>query len=290
MRLNAPAGFQFEATVFSHGWCQLPPFDFQREPSLRLNRIQQLADGTLLDIQAEADDLGIWVNVDQVLSEAQVNDVRAVVSRCLSLEQDLRAFYDYLRHQPDYAWVEPAGAGRMLKAPTVWEDLAKTLLTTNTTWAMTRQMAGRLVALGDSHAGGHAFPIPEQVAAFTPEALNDQVRAGYRGAYLHQLAASIAEGQVDVESWYNSALPSTELYKRIRGLKGFGDYAAGSVMRLLGRHDTLGIDSVARDMYRRRFNNGEKATDAAIHAHYESFGQWRGLMMWMDVIAPEESS
>ena len=106
------------------------------------------------------------------------------------------------------------GAGRLLKAPTVWEDLVKTLLTTNTTWAMTRQMVGRLVTLGAAHADGHAFPTPEQVAALTPDALNDHVRAGYRGAYLHDLAVAIVEGRVDVEGWYNSDLPNrTDLYK-----------------------------------------------------------------------------
>ena len=290
MNFATPVGFQFEATIFSHGWYQLLPFGHRREPSVGLSRIQQLADGTLVHIQIEADDSGLSFTVDQALSESQAKEVHAVVSRCLSLEQDVQAFYDFLREVPGYGWVEPAGAGRMLKAPSVWEDLAKTLLTTNTTWAMTKQMVGRLVMLGDAHAGGHTFPTPSQIAAFTPERLNEQVRAGYRGAYLHALAESIMSGRVDVEAWYGSDLPSDELYQQIRGLKGFGDYAAGSVLRLLGRHDTLGIDSVVRDMYRTRFNGGEKATDAAIRAHYEPYDKWRGLMMWMDVIAPGETA
>jgi hypothetical protein len=37
------------------------------------------------------------------------------------------------------------------------------------------------------------------------------------------------------ESWRNGDLSSAELYKQLRGIKGFGDYAAGSMMRLLGR-------------------------------------------------------
>ena len=117
--------------------------------------------------------------------------------------------------------------------------------------------------------------------------LNEQVRAGYRGAYLHELATRIAEGVVDVESWLESDLPTSALYKQIRGLKGFGDYAASSVLRLLGRHDYLGIDSVARAMFRQKHANGETFSDAAIHAHYDPFGEWRGLVMWMDVIAED---
>jgi hypothetical protein len=40
-------------------------------------------------------------------------------------------------------------AGRLLVSPTVWEDLAKTLLTTNTTWGATVQMCRRLLTLGE---------------------------------------------------------------------------------------------------------------------------------------------
>lgn len=287
MQLTGPADFCFEATIFSHGWCQLPPFDFQQEPAARLSRIQRLSDGILVRIEVEADDDGLSLTTDQRLTDSQADEVRSIMSRCLGFEQDLSAFYDFVHDHPGYQWVEPAGAGRLLKGPTVWEDLVKTLLTTNTTWAMTRQMVGRLVTLGDAGAGGHVFPTPEQVVALSPEALDDHVRAGYRGAYLHQLAVSIAEGRVDVEAWHTHDLPSEAIYKQIRGLKGFGDYATGSVMRLLGRHDTLGIDSVAREMFRTRFNGGEAVSDATIRAHYEPFGPWRGLMMWMDVIAPE---
>lgn len=289
--LTPPVDFRFTPTVFSHGWVQLPPFDHDREPYLILRRILRLTDGTLVQVQVRAgsDDHTLNITADRALDDTQADEIRAILRRCLSMEQDLAAFYDTLREHAAYQWVMQAGAGRMLTGATVWEDLAKTLLTTNTTWTMTRQMVARLVTLGDAHAQGHAFPTPQQVAALSPEALNDHVRAGYRGAYLHALAESIAEGRVNVEAWYNSDLPSMELYKQIRSLKGFGDYAAGSVLRLLGRHDFLGIDSVARDMYRVKFNAGEKAPDSAIIAHYEPYGEWRGLMLWMDVIAPEET-
>ena len=58
MKLVTPPDFQFEATIFSHGWCQLPPFAFQRDPGAQLSRIQQLADGTLVQFTLEADEAG----------------------------------------------------------------------------------------------------------------------------------------------------------------------------------------------------------------------------------------
>jgi hypothetical protein len=84
-----------------------------------------------------------------------------------------------------------------------------------------------------------------------------------------------------VESW--KSLDTESLYKAVRGIKGFGDYAAGSMLRLLGHYDRLAIDSVARDSYKRVTGESE-ASDKAIIRYYEPYGVWRGLVQWMDCI------
>ncbi len=278
--------FAFAPTAFSHGWCQLAPFEYSQKPPIFLSRLHQLSDGTCLQWTVQpTDNHELSVKVDRDLTASQQAEVESVIRRCLSFDDDLSAFYDLLAVNPRYNWIGAVGAGRMLVGPSVWEDLAKTLLTTNTTWAMTRQMVARLVTLGTPYEQGHVFPTPQQVAALSADELNAHVRAGYRGAYLHQLATEIASGKLNVEVWHSSDMLTSELYRALRQLKGFGDYAAGSMLRLLGRHDYLGIDSVCRDMYRKTFNNNEPAPDAAIHAHYEPYGSWRGLVMWMDVMA-----
>jgi 3-methyladenine DNA glycosylase/8-oxoguanine DNA glycosylase len=129
-----------------------------------------------------------------------------------------------------------------------------------------------------------AFPTPERIAALPFDDLHAQVRAGYRDAYLHELARRIAAGDIEVESW--RGLPSDALYKRITSLKGFGDYAAGNMLKLLGHYDRLATDTVCRDVYKNQLNNGiAAANDAEIAAYYEPFGHWRGLVQWMDVAA-----
>ena len=177
----------------------------------------------------------------------------------------------------------------MLVSPTVWEDLAKTLLTTNTTWAMTKSMVARLVTLGDAapDGGSHVFPEPERIAALDPETLNPHVRAGYRGAYLHELAARIAVRRAGRRSVARPGAAVADVYKALKRIKGFGDYAAGAMMRLLGRFDQLGLDSVCRTMYAQRYNGGSPAADREIAAYYEPFGIWRGLVVWMDVMREE---
>jgi 3-methyladenine DNA glycosylase/8-oxoguanine DNA glycosylase len=118
-----------------------------------------------------------------------------------------------------------------------------------------------------------------------PDDLNSHIRAGYRSAYLHLLASRIASREIEVESWRDPGLPSDELYRRIRGLKGFGDYAAGNLLRLLGHFDRLATDTVCREVYKNQINNGvPAASDKEIALYYEQFGRWRGLAQWMDVI------
>jgi 3-methyladenine DNA glycosylase/8-oxoguanine DNA glycosylase len=281
-KLATPADFRYLPTILSHGWCVLPPFSYSDGV---LRRIEKLHDREIVRFAVREDADGLRVTTDAALTSDVQREIGGVIGRCLMFDHDLLPFYDLVRDLPEYQWVARAKAGRLLASPTVWEDLAKTLLTTNTTWAMTIGMVSRLVTLGDPAPGGeHCFPTPEQIAALDPEALNQQVRAGYRGAYLHALATALATGALDVEAWRDPALASSEVYKAIKRIKGFGDYAAGAMMRLLFRFDQLGLDSVCRTMYAQRFNGGKPASDREIAAYYAPFGIWGGLAVWMDVM------
>lgn len=308
--VETPAGFRFRSTLLSHGWIDLAPFDFD-ETYTHLFRTHRLQSGRVIRFTVRPGSVGnlIVEHGGDPLDAAEDNELVGAVRRIFSLDLDLASFYESLRDQERYRWVEQHGAGRLLRAPSVWEDLVKTLLTTNTTWAMTRAMVKRLTALGDtlrrSHddvhcqkAGSavgdgsacetgsayHAFPLPEQVAALSIDELDARVRAGYRSGYLHELASKIAHGEIDVEEWSAKDLTADELYDRIKGLSGFGPYAAGAVLKLIGKYDRLALDSAARSMFAREFAGGERVLDSAITTHYEPFGEWRGLVMWMDLM------
>ena len=285
--IPVPAGFRFIPTVFSHGWYQLPPFSYDHESQV-LSRVHQFRDGGVVQLRigqgGNEGTVQVAVEGRGRLTRERREEVVRVVGTCLNLTRDLAPFYRSARRRPEYRWVETLGAGRMLVSPTVWEDLAKTLLTTNTTWGATVQMCRRLATLGEHLGDGeHSFPTPERVASLSVDALNDHVRAGYRSAYLSQLARAIVEEGLDLESWREPGASSDDLFRRIRGLKGFGDYAAGSMCRLLGSFDRLGLDSSCRASFRER-NGGELATDKQIALYYEPFGEWCGLALWMDVM------
>ncbi|MEZ4669358.1 MAG: 3-methyladenine DNA glycosylase [Anaerolineae bacterium] len=289
--LETPPDFQFWPTVVGHGWCDLPPYTCD-EDTRTLERLHQLPDGTIVRLVLRTADFTVGSLPVQIqggtgrFNSLQLEDIRRAMRRALEIDRDLTGFYKLVSKHPRYKWIKKAGVGRMLASPTVWEDLVKTLMTTNTTWNMTKQMVGRVVTLGDAFSGGgHAFPTPERIAALSLPELDAHIRAGYRGAYLHELATRLARGTLEVESWRDADLPSVELYKRIKSLKGFGDYAAGNMLRLLGHFDRLATDTECRAVYRDSINNGETAKDdKEIAVYYEPFGTWRGLVQWMDVM------
>jgi N-glycosylase/DNA lyase len=173
----------------------------------------------------------------------------------------------------------------MLRSPTVFEDLVKTICTTNCSWALTKKMVSGLVDnLGkETRDGTRSFPPAEAMALEPVKFYVEEVRAGYRSAYLKELADRVAAGELDVESWSNSELPTAELFKQIKQVKGAGTYAAENLLKLLGRYDGLALDSWTRSRFYELRNNGRKAKDKKIERYYAPFNEWRGLALWCDV-------
>jgi N-glycosylase/DNA lyase len=203
----------------------------------------------------------------------------------LRLDDDLKRFYRTMKTDPDFEWVSHEGAGRMLRSPTVFEDLVKMICTTNCSWALTEKMVTGLVEnLGRKSTNGHrTFPTPEAMALMPEKFYVNEVRAGYRAAYLKELADRVASGELNVESWLTSPLPTPALIKELKGVKGVGDYAAENLLKLLGRYDGLALDSWTRSKFYLVRNNGRKAADKKIARYYSRFNEWRGLALWCDM-------
>ena len=210
--------------------------------------------------------------------------VREVVARVLNLDEDLSPLYDAAKEDPELSWIV-AGAGRMFRSPTVFEDVVKTICTTNTTWSATERMVSALVSeLGEESAGrvGRAFPTAKAMAKASDLFYRDIVRAGYRGAYLKTLATDVAAGVLDLEELRSAPpdeLPDDEVLARLLALPGVGPYAAAHVMMLLGRHSLLILDSWTRPKYARL--NGRKAADRQIERRFRRYGPYAGLAFWL---------
>ena len=81
----------------------------------------------------------------------------------------------------------------------------------------------------------------------------------------------------------DSELPTAELKKEMKSVKGVGDYAAENLLKLVGRYDGLALDSFLRGEFYKKHNGEQICNDKEIDLFYEKFGSWRGLAMWCDM-------
>jgi len=286
LSIQTPPHFGFWSTVHSHGWCALPPFHVDKHRRT-LTRLLDLRDGTLVHCELRDGSGHIVVNVQshKKLVDDQREEIKASLREALRLREDLSEFYGVARRTPRYRWVHSAGAGRLLRAPTVFEDVVKMICTTNCSWALTETVVGNLTRfLGKQFAGDIcSFPSADALAGVSESFMRRTIRSGYRSPYLLELAERVAGGRLDLESWRSSSLPSGDLFREVRSIKGIGDYAAGNILKLLGRYDYLGLDSWVRGKYYELHKRGRRVSDRTIERHYAPFGRWRGLFFWLEM-------
>ncbi len=278
-------------TVQSHGLVDLPPMRIH-EDARALEITVPLPTGRPRTVR-----IGPGRTARALLTVAgwapgrrQADDLLDAAAYVLRLDEDLSPFYTRAATDPDLAWAI-GGAGRLVRSPTVFEEVVKTICTTNCTWSATERMVGALVEhLGEPATGaptdgpyGRAFPTPAAMAAVEESFYRDVMRAGYRGAYLRSLAADAASGALDLEELGRAGrqeLPDDELAARLLALPGVGPYAAAHIMMLLGRYSRLVLDSWTRPKYA-RLNGGRPVKDSTIERRFRRYGPYAGLAFWL---------
>ena len=290
----APRDFDLERVVRSHGWYDLAPWGWDPERRV-VSRPLSLSGGRV--VHAEVAEAGPGLILLRVkgggrLRAADAAAVRAAVRTCLALDEDLEPFRARARAIEGDAGTRPVqraldrGLGRLLRSPTVFEDAVKTLCTTNCSWGLTRAMTTRLVEeLGEEGPSGRAFPTPEAMAARPERFYRERIRSGYRAPFLRRLARDVASGRLDLESWRDPAIPPADLRRLVLALDGFGPYAAEHLMRLLGRHEGLALDSWTRRKIAELRGRKRQPSDAVLGRWFAPWGEWAGLAMWLEATA-----
>jgi 3-methyladenine DNA glycosylase/8-oxoguanine DNA glycosylase len=284
LRLRGAGGerIDFLRTIVSHGVAELPPNRLDLEArALETTLVVPRGARTVRIAQANGE-----ARIDIVagrVTDAIETALRKTLGHMFRLDDDLSAFYELCREDDELGWCAD-GAGRMLRSPTVFEDVVKTICTTNTAWSGTRKMTAALVDnLGiEAPGGARTFPTPEAMAAVDEAFYREVVRAGYRSAYLRQLAGDVASGQVDLEGLNDPELPDEEVGARLLALPGVGPYAAAHVMLTsLGRYSRLVLDSWTRPTYRKLSGARGAIKDAMIERRFGRYGEWAGLAFWL---------
>ena len=274
--------FNFLSVVNSHGWRQLAPFSYE-ESSQTLSYVLRLFNGRVVELHLHDGKEGVIVEAEK-LDRSERKEVADRVTWMLGLDMDFSLFHAAAGAEPKLAQAKSRALGRVLRSPTLFEDVIKTILTTNTLWAATKNMTLKLVnELGESlpaDSSRKAFPTPEAIAVSSPELLKEKVRVGYRASAIHQLAVRVMTGTLDLESLKTSHLPTLELRKELLKINGVGPYAAANLLLILGRSDFIPIDSWALKLVSHEWYDGKPVTSKEVEKHFETWGEFKGLAFW----------
>ncbi|MFA5834567.1 MAG: hypothetical protein WDA22_13900 [Bacteroidota bacterium] len=286
MTIQVPPDFNFQTTINSHGWYDLPPFSTNESMSELLTVISLTKSKHVpVRIHPQQSILSITIENHLRITRTEKEKIKNNVRSILRIDESLNEFYTLCRKESHLRWVAKKKAGRILRSPSVFEDVVKMMFTTNCSWALTKIQTNHLTKkLGVETAENvFSFPSPETIAKKSEKWLRKEISCGYRAPYLLELCRNLSNKKIELESLRHSDLPTEELYWKLRSIKGIGHYAAGNILKLLGRYEHLGIDSWVRKRFSEIHKKGRKVSDAAIEKHYDRYGKWRGLICLMEV-------
>jgi 3-methyladenine DNA glycosylase/8-oxoguanine DNA glycosylase len=263
----------FARTVHSHGCAHLPPAMVEAEPVRYRRRLR--VGGRVVEVAMHEDDGRLLVASASSLRARERTSVQMTVARMFRVYDDLSPFYAQIAGDAVLGWAV-CGAGRILASPSVFEDVIKTICTTNCTWASTVRMTRALADLGEG-----AFPSAERLAATPDSWYRDVARMGYRGPYVRTIARAVAKQELDLEVLLDGGrYGDDDVEAMLLALPGIGPYGAAHVMQLLGRHRRLVLDSWTRPKYR-RLAGKKQAADSTIRRAFARYGEYAGLAFWL---------
>jgi len=277
-----PDDFSYLHTVRSHGWYDLAPYKLSDDARLSAVLFRGVFDTAVeVEIAGKPGKIEIKVLADSFDRKGVERDIRHI----LRLDENYGEFYRCIEDQKQVVWAQEARAGRLLRGPNVWEDLVKTMCTTNCSWALTRIMVNNLVnELGEpARTGVKGFPTAQAMADRDETFYRERIKAGYRAPFFVELAQRTVAGEIEPETWLTSNLTTEDLRKEMKKIKGVGDYAADNLLKLVGRYDGLALDSFLRGKFYEKHNKGKKCKDIKIERYYKRFKDWRGLAIWCDM-------
>lgn len=274
--------FSLPAVIRSHGWFQMTPFG--ETPDHGLSYILRLSNGKVVRIEVHEAGNDLRVDCSDALEPSEERELGQAISWMLDLERDLSEFYLLARQEPKLAKMAERKAGRVLRSPTLFEDVIRTMLTTNTLWKHTLRMCRELTSrYGEPlpcDPNQHAFPTPAQLAQVEEPVLREQCRMGYRAPYVSELSQRVYSGEIELECLKSSPLSTADLRKELMKVKGVGGYAAANLLMLLGRYDYVPVDTWALKVVSSEFFGGEKVTPRQVLSTFERWGKWQGLAYW----------
>lgn len=307
LTLRVPVDFHLARDYCSYGYFLLAPNHWDPDSST-LFRVLDLDDGPAVvrvdqdgPAQGTARKLNLAlcggplrVRASRLLSRPEQSQTKRLLSRMLRLDEDesvLAAF-----HRVDSRW-KRSGRGRLMRSPTLFEDILKTVTSCNVTWPGTINMNRRLCeVLGrptksdGQYPFRRTFPTAEKLARTRATTLRGRCRVGYRDGRIIELAklfrvSPAGRSKLDPKWFEDPETPEDAIYEELLSMPGIGPYAAANIMQLLGRYGRLPLDTESvrhgRDVL------GYVGSDAnvmkKVGQHFAPFGEHAFRSYWFEM-------
>jgi 3-methyladenine DNA glycosylase/8-oxoguanine DNA glycosylase len=284
--IAVPTDYLLHRDYCSYGYFLLEP-NLWHVPSQTMRRVLDLDEGAARIVVSQPGNGGrrpargtaLRVVADRALSKAEVEQAKALLTRMLRLDEPAEVIREF--HRLDPRW-KKSGRGRLMRSPTFFEDVIKTVTSCNVTWPSTVVMNRRLCEVVGR---GGAFPTPRRIARTRASTLRARCRVGYRDARIIELARMFASGAVKPEWFEDPSTPDDAIWDALMDLPGIGPYAAANIMQLLGRYHRLPLDSesVRHGKTVLGLTGSDKAIMKRMHAHFEPFGRHAFRSYWFEL-------
>lgn len=295
LKLDAPSDYVLARDVCSYGYFLLEPNHWN--PDAQAFRTTVDLDGRAVTVRiAQGDPKSptrsfgrlrgkpLAVHADAKLDKSERALLSARLARLLDLStpaSTLRAFHTL---DPRFKKV---GRGRLMRSPTLFEDVIKTVTSCNVQWPSTIVMNRRLCeTLGRrSHSGLYAFPTPEKIARTRPASLRARCRVGYRDARIVALAKMFVRGEIDPARIEDPSQSDEHLLDELLEWPGIGPYAAANILQLLRRVSRLPLDteSVRHGKAVLGLAGTSKQIMKRVHEHFEPMGEHKFRSYWFEL-------
>lgn len=254
--------YSLRLTALSHGWVNLLPFEWDSKREV-INRVEYLSvSGASVSVsinQVNENALSVLVAGNTAIGNREWEELLPRLRRSLSVDEDLAPVHALARKfDRKVLSLLEMGGGRLLRGTSFFEDVVKTLLTTNASWDFTRSMVRNLIALYGRHG---AFPSISDLVNVTEADFRTRGRIGYRARYLIAIVRQFADMRI------NETLPGIRFM-------GLGEYGATHAAVLRGNYSRIPIDSEVRSYCRLRHKCKE---DSDIYTKFERWGDYAFL-------------
>ena len=267
------------SAIYGHGWPRLYPFESSgRTLTWTMILPQNIAADVALRWSDRTYRLRVHVSAKKI-SDSHIRFIRSRVRWMFRADERFDGFWQICARDRKMKTCAELRFGALLRSPTLFEDLTKTICTVNCHWRNTKQMVRMLCENygmpAPTWSGRFSFPKPDVIAQESEHALR-RARLGFRARYIKQLSEKIAGGEIDLQSW-TATSDCSSLRDTLLALPGIGPYAANHLLMLLGHYGHIPCDSEVCAYLKLPPGTPQARVEGAVSRRYRKWGRYAFL-------------